>query len=315
VDAAHALSHSFIGYTEKLLSSRVHSLTEPNIMIYNDKGSTLSIVQLLQLAPGNCGSPLVSEAPHSSLAAPGFEFIPLTLDHLVAGRWSVKSEHFPFAMDKGSDKSRWGSMATSARKLFRSNSGNTDMEPKSEIAPETSSNFEQPRSSKRVSDSYASSLDISLRGPEPTPRLSDCSIRSSLSIPGSQSHLLRHQVELTDMDSNMNSLTQHAGDRKRTLMRYVAAVEELKSALKLGRPGWEKFEFPEFDVIPESDGSLALLQEAIDEKLNASKDLGDINIWQKGKKMAERLFVALSPFAKNFLTVAKGASQSVCTIS
>ena len=98
-------------------------------------------------------------------------------------------------------------------------------------------------------------------------------------------------------------------------MRYVAAVEELKDALALRRPGWETFEFPEFDIIPESDGSLALLQAAIDEKLGLCKGLGDTDIWQKGKILAERLFVALSPFAKSFLTVAKGASQSVSSNS
>jgi hypothetical protein len=94
-------------------------------------------------------------------------------------------------------------------------------------------------------------------------------------------------------------------------MRYVAAVEELKAALRLRRSGWETFEFPEFDVIPESDGSLALLQEAIEEKLNSCDELQDKSIWQKGKNhrhrkmLAEQLFVALSPFAKNFLTVAQ----------
>ena len=108
-----------------------------------------------------------------------------------------------------------------------------------------------------------------------------------------------------------NSVTPSLGDRKRTLMRYVAAVGELRAALRLRRPGWETFEFPEFDVIPESIGNLALLQEAIDEKLSLCRDLGDKGIWQKGKLLAERLFVALSPFANFFLTVAKEASQSV----
>lgn len=108
------------------------------------------------------------------------------------------------------------------------------------------------------------------------------------------------------------SFLSGSGDRKRTLMRYIAAVEELNAALRLRRPGWETFEFPKFDVIPESNESLVLLQEAIEEKLNASHDLQDKSIWQKGKMLAERLFVALSPFAKIFLIIAREASQSVC---
>lgn len=123
----------------------------------------------------------------------------------------------------------------------------------------------------------------------------------------------REVVAATEQSANPSLSTPAAGDRKRTLMRYVAAVEELKAALSLRRPGWEIFEFPEFDVIPESDESLALLQEAIDEKLNSCQDLGDKSIWQQGKTLAERLFVALSPFANNFLSVAKGASESVRT--
>jgi hypothetical protein len=203
-------------------------------------------------------------------------------------------------------------MTTSARKMFRSHSG-TEML-KSENFPQTSSQTMSGErcSVKNVADIYDGSLsEINLEERDTTPLLSECSVGSSISIPPP---LPRHQVESAEIDLITNSFTP-VGDRKRTLMRYVAAVEELKAALRLGRPGWEKFEFPEFDIIPESDGSLALLQEAIDEKLNASDEFGDRSIWQKGKKMAERLFVALSPFAKNFLTVAKGASQSVLTMS
>ena len=215
-------------------------------------------------------------------------------------------------MEKSSKKSKWQSVSASAKSRFWSYG--TEI-PKSSV---TSSMCSQTNSSNSVE-----SGDITFNSASPAcPNLAGLDLDASpegskdIDYSSSPSHggqLLGYREVVAATEKATNTLTSPAaGDRKRTLMRYVAAVEELKAALSLRRPGWEEFEFPEFDVIPESDGSLALLQEAIDEKLNSCQDLGDKSIWQQGKTLAERLFVALSPFANNFLTVAKGASESVC---
>lgn len=217
-------------------------------------------------------------------------------------------------MEKPSEKGKWQSMTTSARKMFRpkgTDALKADME--APTCSQTSSlQSKGPRlssGSSTASLSLMASHDLLATGPLISQDLAHSSFNSSN---GSQFPVEQKLAAETDQVTDC-SFTPTSGDGKRTLMRYIAAVEELKAALKLRRSGWETFEFTEFDVIPESDGSLALLQEAIDEKLNSCHELGDTGIWQKGKMLAERLFVALSPFAKNFLTVAKGASQSVRT--
>jgi hypothetical protein len=102
---------------------------------------------------------------------------------------------------------------------------------------------------------------------------------------------------------------------KRALMRYIASVEELKSALLLAeRPGWEAFNFPEFEKVPETEESMLLLQEAIEERLAARAEAPDEGLWQKGQLLAQRLFVASTPFVKNALVLSKAATQSVRTL-
>jgi hypothetical protein len=203
-------------------------------------------------------------------------------------------------MEKYSEKSKWNTMTTSAKNIFRPHRAGMS---KVDTAPTRMDKYA----------SLNSGSGMLMPGSEMTPNQLACSSIND-HFKGSQvlgeREILVTDFEVTDTIRNP-SITMIRGDRKRTLMRYVAAVEELKAALKLRRSGWETFEFPEFDGIPESDGSLALLQEAIEEKLNSCDEIEDQSIWQKGKMLAERLFVALSPFAKNFLTVAQGASQSV----
>jgi hypothetical protein len=212
-------------------------------------------------------------------------------------------------MDKALDKSKWQSMTASAKKILRSNGGKEI--PKSDTIPLPVP--VAPRPNNANSDS----------GPPETLPVGDQDVvslhpenlaLSSVSDTSLGSRLPIIQVKLGEAANKSyptNSFTPSVGDRSRTMMRYVAAVEELRAALRLRRPGWETFDFPDFDKMPESVGNIALLQKAIDEKLGSCHDLGDKGIWQKGKLLAERLFVALSPFAKTVLTVAKDASPSV----
>jgi hypothetical protein len=99
------------------------------------------------------------------------------------------------------------------------------------------------------------------------------------------------------------------GDRKRTLKRNEDALNALNGALKLGRPGWATFD--QMNTSPQSAtedelDELHLLNESIESKLSlSSESAADSPLWNKGKKLLERLFISMSPFAKNFLFVAK----------
>ena len=213
-------------------------------------------------------------------------------------------------MEKCSEKNRWQSMTTSARRIFRSNVIEVAKGDGS-LPACTQANLQTSLKSEGITPNSEPSLDRD-RELHTSSSLSEEFVHSSISGSLNGSQFSAQAEVVAEPNPIMNpSVTPRQGDRKRTLMRYITAVEELKAALSLRRPGWETFEFPEFDIIPESDESLALLQAAIEEKLNSSQELGDTNMWQKGKMLAGRLFVALSPFAKSFLTVAKGASQSV----
>src|SRR5436189_168872 len=73
------------------------------------------------------------------------------------------------------------------------------------------------------------------------------------------------------------------GDRQRTLVRYTLAVEGLKEALHLDRPGWDAFEL-QFDNF--QDENLEFLHDAIEEKLNSSMNpVADSTIWAKCKRL------------------------------
>jgi hypothetical protein len=84
----------------------------------------------------------------------------------------------------------------------------------------------------------------------------------------------------------------------------------LKQALKYRRHEWGSFDFPEIDSISEEQEP-AKLQDEIENVLNSKKNaIKNPTTWSKSKDIIKKAFMALSPFAKNFLTVAANA-QSV----
>ena len=103
-----------------------------------------------------------------------------------------------------------------------------------------------------------------------------------------------------------------SGDRQRTLMRYEMAVTALKSSLQFDRTGSETFLFYELENVPEDEWNLGLLHNTIEGWLTSRKDAAtDRGLWKKAEKLAEQLFTAMCPFAKNFLAIAKDI-QGVC---
>ena len=98
-------------------------------------------------------------------------------------------------------------------------------------------------------------------------------------------------------------------DRQRTKARYQAAAKELENALKRDS-SWGQFEFPELRGELE-DFDKSQFQDRINKSLESREHKAkDQKAWRKASHMLECAFTALSPFAKNFLTIAKD-SQSV----
>lgn len=99
------------------------------------------------------------------------------------------------------------------------------------------------------------------------------------------------------------------GDRERSESRYKSAAEQLVKSLSLRRANWEAFEIPKFSTISEHD-TIPQLREHIQKTLEARKNtVKNKDFWSKGKNIIERTFTAMSPFAKNFLMIAKEGQQ------
>src|SRR5271155_3926972 len=100
-----------------------------------------------------------------------------------------------------------------------------------------------------------------------------------------------------------------SGDRERTEKRYQEAVELLQNSVKLPRKNWEAFEIPEFKNLADVINPIPQLQEDIKNTLDArASSFKDPHFWSTSKRVAERIFMAITPFAINFLSVANEGS-------
>ena len=100
-----------------------------------------------------------------------------------------------------------------------------------------------------------------------------------------------------------------SGDRERTEKRYREAVEQLHKSVKLPRKNWEAFEFPEFKNLADVINPIPQLQEDIKKTLDArASSFKDPRFWSTSKRVAEKIFTAITPFAINFLSVANEGS-------
>jgi hypothetical protein len=99
------------------------------------------------------------------------------------------------------------------------------------------------------------------------------------------------------------------GDRERTELRYKNAISQLEESLRFRRQNWEIFQIPNLDL--RDNDTLPKLRQEIKKTLDArQKSIRNQNSWSKGKNLVERIFIAMSPFAKSFLTVAKDGQQA-----
>lgn len=96
-----------------------------------------------------------------------------------------------------------------------------------------------------------------------------------------------------------------SADRQRTKARYREAAKLLEEAVKGRESQWGKFEFPElageledFDVADFKDN----INSVLEKRKGAVKD---DTTWGKCEHAIQCFFTAFSPFAKNFLRIAK----------
>ena len=132
--------------------------------------------------------------------------------------------------------------------------------------------------------------------------------------------LKRRQNEPTSSDSTgaeyskpRSSAVSDYGDRQRAIERYVEAAQLLKQVIGESEAyQWGSFDLPNLSNKPE-DFNDSQFQEQINEVLMARRTIvADQKTWGKCREAILSIFTALSPFAKNFLTVATNA-QSVRT--
>ena len=102
-------------------------------------------------------------------------------------------------------------------------------------------------------------------------------------------------------------------DRKETKLRYIEAVTQLNDLLKTRSATWEPIDIPTFNDLID-DHSFHHFQESLskilkqrDAKRNASRQSNESD----KKNIIERIFVAVSPLAKNVLRIARHSSAVI----
>ena len=106
------------------------------------------------------------------------------------------------------------------------------------------------------------------------------------------------------------TITEDFGDRDRTISRYKNAAIELKQSINTSQGPLRSFIIEGLTDEP-GDFDDAQFRTQINLALTSKEaEIKDQASWARCKNTIECIFKALSPFAKNFLTVAKEA-QSV----
>ena len=96
------------------------------------------------------------------------------------------------------------------------------------------------------------------------------------------------------------------GDRKATEERYKAASKRLEDALTIRRANWKAFDIPTVSLDLCANDPIPQLREQLNLTLEARRNVVENrDFWAKGKNIVERTFTAISPFAKNFLVIAR----------
>lgn len=100
------------------------------------------------------------------------------------------------------------------------------------------------------------------------------------------------------------------GDRQRAKARYKEAAHLLKKSIEIRRGPWRSFDFQDLSGEPEEFDDAKFRNKINTALTQWESTIKDRKSWSKYTYTIECIFTALSPFAKNFLTIANEA-QSV----
>lgn len=103
-------------------------------------------------------------------------------------------------------------------------------------------------------------------------------------------------------------------DKQRVQIRYEEAANQLNEAIKIRKGSWGSFDFQELRGEPTGFEDAQFKNKINVVLISRETSIKDRHGWSKFTYAVECVFTAFSPFAKNFLTVAKDA-QSVMPFS
>jgi hypothetical protein len=123
----------------------------------------------------------------------------------------------------------------------------------------------------------------------------------------------RRQQTPTPQTTAVQTSDAKTGDRQRTRTKYLDAAKLLEEAVKAYGDTWGSFDFPQLKGEPE-DFDDSLFREKINTVMDARKiDLNDQTAWAKCRHALQCAFTAFSPFAQNFLRIAKDGQAVFAT--
>lgn len=139
-------------------------------------------------------------------------------------------------------------------------------------------------------------------------------VPSSEDIESSSKSNSRPEPSTTGSPVITSSITAHDfGDRTRTKARYDKATECLEKSLNRCPKDWQPFDLPKFDdIASDTDVAVSNVQGLLQNMFNARDDsTKDTDFWSKVKRGVTEAFLAISPFAKIFLQVAKRRGECI----
>lgn len=106
-----------------------------------------------------------------------------------------------------------------------------------------------------------------------------------------------------------------SGDRRRAKARYKEAASLLEQSIKNCDGYWGSFDFQDLSGEPEEFDDSQFRNKINMALATRETSIRDRTTWSKCKYTVECVFTALSPFAKNFLMIAKEVQSVSLSIS
>ena len=112
-----------------------------------------------------------------------------------------------------------------------------------------------------------------------------------------------------------NVVEKDAGDRRRAKERYKEAAILLEQSINDSQGNWGSFDFQDLSGEPENFDDSQFRTKINLALATRETSIKDRRTWSKCKYTVECIFTALSPFAKNFIIIAKDGQSVLLSIS